>query len=64
MRACVVASFGAPSIYYNYFENAGTYLNAYSSDAGTMRAFVDGIFGEFPFTGKSPVALRPVFKLD
>lgn len=58
----VVASFGAPSIYYNYFESANAYLNAYSSDAGTMRAFVDGILGEFTFTGKSPVELRPKFE--
>ncbi len=57
----VVVSFGAPSIYYNYFESANTYLNAYSSDAGTMRAFVDGILGEYEFTGKTPVALYPKF---
>lgn len=57
----VVASFGAPSIYYNYFEAANAYLNAYSSDAGTMRAFVDGILGEFEFTGKTPVELAPRF---
>lgn len=58
----VVASFGAPSVYYNYFETVDVYLNAYSSDAGTMQAFVDGILGDFPFTGKSPVALEPEFK--
>ena len=57
----IVASFGAPSIYYNYFETAGTYLNAYSNDAGTIKAFVDGILGEYEFTGKSPVALKPKF---
>ena len=58
----VVVSFGIPSIYYNYFENVGTYINAYSNDASTMRAFADGIFGKFEFTGKSPVALKPEFK--
>ena len=58
----VVASFGIPSIYYNYFENVGTYINAYSNDKSTMRAFVDGILGKFEFTGKSPVALKPEFK--
>lgn len=57
----VVVSFGAPSIYYNYFEAAGAYLNAYSSDAGTMKAFVDGILGEYAFSGNSPVALKPEF---
>jgi len=58
----VVVSFGAPSIYYNYFEEADAYINAYSGDAGTMKAFVDGILGDFEFTGKSPVKLRPEFK--
>ena len=58
----VVASFGAPSVYYNYFESVDTYLNAYSSDVGTMRAFVDGILGDFPFTGKTPVVLEPKFQ--
>lgn len=57
----VVVSFGAPSIYYNYFENAMTYINAYSSDPGTMQALADGLLGEFTFTGKSPVALEPKF---
>ena len=58
----VAVSFGNPSIYYNYFEEADIYLNAYSSDPDTMEAFVDGILGEFPFTGKSPVKLRPEFR--
>ena len=57
----VVASFGSPSVYYNYFEASDAYINAYSSDAGAMRAFVDGILGDFPFTGKSPVNLQPPF---
>ncbi len=55
----VVASFGQPSIYYNYFENADAFINAYSPDIGTMRAFVDAILGDFEFTGKSPVRLTP-----
>ena len=58
----VAASFGAPSIYYNYFETAPAYLNTYSMDKSTMRAFVGGILGDFEFTGKSPVALRPSFE--
>ena len=60
----VCVSFGVPSIYYNYFECADVFINAYSDDKGTMRAFVDGILGDFPFTGKSPVPLRPEFKED
>lgn len=58
----VCVSFGAPSIYYNYFENADVFINAYSPDPGTMCAFVDGILGDFPFIGKSPIPLRPEFK--
>jgi len=57
----VVCSFDVPSLYYNYFETADMYINAYSSDSSTMRAFVDGILGDFAFTGRSPVALRPEF---
>lgn len=56
----VVASFMAPSVYYNYFENAYAYINAYSTDRGTMNAFVDGIFGDFEFSGESPVRLHPI----
>ena len=58
----VGVSFGAPSIYYNYFESANAFLNAYSPDHATMRAFVDGILGDFTFTGISPVPLYPEFK--
>ena len=57
----VAASFGAPSIYYNYFETAPAYLNTYSMDKSTMRAFVGGLLGDFEFVGNSPVALRPSF---
>ncbi len=60
----VVASFDVPSFYYNYFENADMYINAYSYDANTQRAFVGGILGDFEFTGKSPVALRPKFDFN
>lgn len=57
----VVASFGTPTNYYNYFESVDVYLNAYSQDEGTMRAFVDGLLGDFAFTGTSPVELMPRF---
>lgn len=62
MEKSVVASFSSASVYYNYFENTPTYINAYSNSTGTMKAFVDGIMGKFEFTGKSPVALKPEFK--
>ena len=63
-KKSVCVSFGAPSIYYNYFECADVFINAYSDDHGTMRAFVDGILGDFEFSGRSPVPLRPAFKED
>ena len=44
------------------FESANAFINAYSPDHATMRAFVDGILGDFPFTGTSPVPLYPEFK--
>ena len=50
-----------PSIFYNYFEYADMFINAYSDDKGTFTAFVDGILGGFPFASKSSVPLRPVF---
>ena len=58
----VAVSFGATSIYYNYFESTNTFINAYSPDHETIRAFVDGILGKFPFTGRSPVPLYPQFR--
>jgi hypothetical protein len=58
----VGVSFGATSIYYNYFENINSFINAYSPDHATLRAFVDGILGQFPFTGKTPVPLCPAFR--
>ena len=57
----VAASFGAPSIFYNYFENVPSYINAYSMDGSTMRAFVGALLGDFEMTGKSPVDLKPSF---
>lgn len=60
----VCVSFGSPTIYYNYFTSADVFINAYSDDCGTMRAFVDGILGDFPLVGKSPVKLYPEFKED
>ncbi len=57
----VVASFGATSIYYNYFETVDAFINAYSINIETIRAFVDGLLGEISFVGKSPVKLAPEF---
>lgn len=58
----VVVSFGHPSVYYNYFENCDMYINTYSADKWAMTAVVDGILGQFPLVGKSPVSLFPFHK--
>ena len=58
----VGVSFGSPTIYYNYFETATAFINAYSMDKSTMQAFVGGILGDFEFVGKSPIDLKPRFK--
>lgn len=55
----VVVCFGSPTVYYNYFETVDAYINMYSKNKESMQAFVDGILGEFEFTGKSPVSLYP-----
>ena len=55
----VVISFGHPSVYYNYFENCDMYINTYYADKCAMTTVVDGILGQFPFVGKSPVSLFP-----
>lgn len=55
----VVASFGSHTVYYNYFESVDAYINMYTSNKESMEAFVDGLFGQFEFTGKSPVAVMP-----
>ena len=55
----VIASFGVPSIYYNYYEGMDGFINMYSSNRESMEAFVDGILGKYKFTGEPPVALIP-----
>ena len=55
----VVVSFGHPSVYYNYFYGFHGFINMYGLSNESIDAFVDGIFGKFEFTGKSPVALKP-----
>ncbi len=52
-------SFGSPFIYYDFFTNAEIFVNAYNYSDEMQRAFVAAIFGEVPFTGKSPFRLLP-----
>ena len=51
----IVASFGSPFLYSEYFKCFPTYVNAYSPEKVSCEAFVKAIFGEIEFEGKSPV---------
>ena len=55
----VCASFGSTNIYYEYFEDSETFINAYAHNNATLEAFVKAIFGEIPFRGKTPFKLIP-----
>ena len=59
----VFVSFGDP---YKLYELSflRTYVNAYSADPATMRAFVKVLLGEMPALGKSPVELKGFFKRE
>ncbi len=52
-------SFGYPYIHYDIMENADAFVNAYSPDENSMKAFVEAIYGEISFKGVSPVSLVP-----
>ena len=57
----IFTSFGDP---YKLYELPflRTYVNAYSHDDITFRAFVKVLFGEIPAVGKSPVSLKGFFE--
>ena len=50
-------SFGYPHILYNFMDDAKMFVNAYSLAPEMQKAFVQGIFGDIEFVGKSPVEL-------
>ncbi|MBE7043027.1 MAG: hypothetical protein E7399_05980 [Ruminococcaceae bacterium] len=54
-------SFGYPYIHYDIMENADAFVNAYSPDEMSMKAFAAAIYGEIPFEGVSPVRLKPFY---
>jgi beta-N-acetylhexosaminidase len=60
IRKRIILSFGTP--YYLYeTASADTYLNFYSDCKVSQRAAVKALFGEIPFTGRSPVGLKHCF---
>jgi len=61
---CVIfTSFGDPYKLYE-FPFLKTYINAYSHDEATFRAYIKAILGENEIQGKSPVALKVFFDCE
>ncbi len=52
-------SFGSPYLAYDIMEGADAFVNVYGTSPFLVKAFVEGIFGEIPFVGKSPANLKP-----
>ncbi len=55
-------SMGYPYIHYDIMENANTFVNTYTYSPELIKAFVEGIYGEIPFVGESPIRLNPTPK--
>ncbi len=51
-------SFGYPYIHYDIMEEADPFVNLYGNSPVLPQAFVEAIFGEILFTGKSSVNLK------
>ncbi len=56
----MAVSVSSPYIYYDYFTNAPSYINAYWNNRETLETLVSGLYGEVKFDGKSPVDLIPI----
>ena len=59
----IFTSFGDPYKIYD-FPYIKTYINAFSANESSQRAFVKALFGEIPFCGKSPVRLEGFYESD
>ena len=57
----IVFSFGTPYFLYEIAE-AETYVNSYSDSESSQKALVKALFGEIPFTGRSPVTMKHCFE--
>ncbi len=56
-KKSVVASFGSPFTYHQYYRYFPTFINAYSNAESSCRAFAKALFGEIEFKGSVPVKL-------
>lgn len=52
-------SLGYPFIHYDFMDHADMFVNLYGRNVESMEAFVEAVYGEIPFVGKSPVKLEP-----
>lgn len=52
-------STGSPYLEHDIMDNANAFVNLYGTSPALFQAFVEAIFGEIPFMGKSPVNLKP-----
>ncbi len=52
-------SCGSPYLEHDIMASADAFVNLYGSSPYLLQAFVEGIFGEIPFVGKSPANLEP-----
>ena len=57
-------SFGNTDIFFNYFTASHTFINAYSFNPETMRAFVRGLYGDVTFTDYNPFPLNRITRTD
>ena len=48
---------GYPHIHYDFMDDAQIFVNAYTTAGAMQKAFVQGLYGEIPFVGKTPVEL-------
>lgn len=55
MEKSIGVSLGSVHVYYDYFENAHTFIHAYSVSPNSQEAIVDAIFGDIPFEGVNPM---------
>ena len=52
-------SCGSPYSAHDIMYSADAFVNLYGTSPDLLEAFVEAIFGEIPFVGKSPVNLKP-----
>lgn len=52
-------STGSPYLAHDIMEGADAFVNLYGTSPYLLQAFVEAIFGEIPFLGKSPANLKP-----